>query len=211
MRLTEEEYLALDRAADYKSEFVDGEMYAMAGVGLRHSSLGVRMICGLVMTLHGRNCEVFNADVRVRAAKTGSYLYPDVSVVCGAVETYQGTDDILANPSVIVEVLSPSTADYDHGKKFAIYREIPSLNDYLLVHTDEVLIGQYVRRNDGKWLLSDHEGIEATVHLGSIDCTLHLKDNYEAALKWGARGKSLVHFLPRSLAEYPTDPPSRKS
>ncbi len=185
MRLTEDEYLALDRAADYKSEFVDGKMYAMAGVGLRHSSLGVRMISELVGKLRGRNCEVFNGDARVRAAKTGSYLYPDVSVICGTVETYQGTDDILVNPCVIVEVLSPSTADYDHGKKFAIYREIPSLNDYLLVHTDEILIEQYARRSDGKWLLSDHAGMDSMLHLGSIGCTLSLKDIYEGAFEVG--------------------------
>lgn len=158
----------------------------MAGVGLRHSSLGVRMICGLVGKLRGRNYEVINSDVRVRAPKTGSYLYPDVSVVCGAVETYQGTDDILVNPSLIVEVLSPSTADYDHGKKFAIYREIPSLNDYLLVHTDEILIEQYARRDDGKWLLSNHAGIDATLELASVDCTLNLKDIYEGSFEVGS-------------------------
>ena len=142
----------------------------------------------LVVKLRGRKCQVFNADARVRAAKTGSYLYPDVSVVCGAVETYQGTDDILANPTVIVEVLSPSTADYDHGKKFAIYREIPSLNDYLLVHTDEILIEQYTRQNDGKWLLSDHAGMEATLQLASIGCTLYLKDIYEGSFEVGSQG-----------------------
>ena len=182
-KLTEEQYLALDRAADYKSEFVNGEMYAMSGGSFRHSILAVRIISDLDGKLRGSHCQVLNSDARVRAAKSGSYLHPDVSVVCGGIESVKGTDDILANPSLIVEVLSPSTSDYDHGKKFAIYREIPSLQDYLLVHTDEILIEQYTRQSDGNWLLSDHHGVDSVVQLTSIGCTLSLKDIYDGAFE----------------------------
>ena len=110
-----------------------------------------------------------------------SYFYPDVSVVCGEVERDKDSDDILTNPTVIVEVLSPSTADYDHGKKFAHYRQIPSLKDYLLVHTGEILIEQYTRQANGDWLLSEHDGMEAEVRLASIDCTITLRAIYEEA------------------------------
>ena len=178
VRLTEQDYLSTDRASEHKSEYVDGEMYAMSGGSLRHSRLAVRSIVVLENQLSGRNCRVYNSDARVLCAKKRSYLYPDVSVVCGAEEALESTDDILVNPTIIVEVLSPSTADYDHGKKFAIYREIPSFNDYLLVHSDEVLIEQYTRQPAGNWLLSDHKGIEAVVELRSIGCTVALKDIY---------------------------------
>ena len=180
-KLTEHDYLALERAADFKSEFVDGEIYAMSGGTFRHGGLAVRLIVELDNQLRGRHCRVFNSDVRVRAAKKGSYLYPDLSVVCGPIETFEGADDILANPIVIGEVLSPSTADYDHGKKFEIYREIPSLMDYLLIHSDEVFIEHFTRQPDGNWLLSDHKGADASLELPSIGCRLVLAGIYEGA------------------------------
>ena len=176
--LTEEEYLTLDRAAECKSEFVDGHMYAMSGGTLRHSSLAVRLMSELSLQLMGRKCTVFNSDARVRSAKGRSYFYPDISVVCGEAQTHEDSDDILINPSLIVEVLSPSTADYDHGKKFAHYREIATLRDYLLVHPDEPLIEQFARQEDGKWLLSEYRGREGVVHLDSLDCDIALARVY---------------------------------
>jgi len=127
--LTEQEYLSLDRAAEYKSEFVDGEIFAMAGGTLRHSSVSSRLIIEFGRQLEGRRCTVFNSDARVRSAKSRSYFYPDVSVVSGEPLTHEDSDDILINPSVIAEVLSPSTADYDYGKKFKRYRDIPTLKE----------------------------------------------------------------------------------
>ena len=171
--LTEQDYLALDRAAEYKSEFVNGEMYAMAGGSLLHSLLAAGLIGELRVQLRGRSCHVYTSDARVRTPKSTSYFYPDLSVVCGETQTHAGSDDILVNPSVIVEVLSPSTSDYDHGTKFAHYREIPTLQDYLLVHTEEILIEHYARQPDGNWLLSERTGRDATVTL-SIGCTLAL-------------------------------------
>ncbi len=176
--LTEEEYLTLDRAAEYKSEFVDGHMYAMSGGTLRHSSVAVRLMSELSLQLSGRKCTVFNSDARVRSAKSRSYFYPDISVVCGEPQTHEDSDDILINPSLIVEVLSPSTADYDHGKKFAHYREIATLRDYLLVNPDEPLIEQFARQGDGKWLLSEYRGRECVVHLESLDCDVALARIY---------------------------------
>ena len=119
---------------------------------------------------------VFNSDMRVRIAKSKNYLYPDLSVVCG-VETSLEVDN-LENPTVIVEVLSPSTADYDHGKKFSIYREIPSLKDYLLVHTQEIMIEHFTPQVDGSWLLTYHNGMDALVEVKSIGCSIALQDIY---------------------------------
>ena len=174
--LSEQDYLALDRAAEYKSEFVDGEMYAMSGGTGRHSHLALRLAFELMNQLQGCNCLVYNSDMRVRVGKRRSYVYPDLSVVCGGSIILD--DDLLESPIVIVEVLSPSTEDYDHGKKFALYREIPSLKDYLLVHTDEVLIEHFAPQADGNWLVSYHKGMDAVVQLISIGCSIALKDLY---------------------------------
>ncbi len=114
--------------------------------------------------------------MRIRIAKSKNYLYPDLSVVCGEEESLEV--DIIENPTVIAEVLSPSTADYDHGKKFSIYREIPSLKDYLLVHTQEILIEHFTPQADGNWLLAYHQGMDAVVELKSIGCSIALKDIY---------------------------------
>jgi Uma2 family endonuclease len=175
-RLTEQDYLALDRAAEYKSEFVDGAMHAMSGGTGRHSQLALRLALELMNQLKGRNCLVYNSDMRVRAGKRYNYFYPDLSVACGGSITLDG--DVLESPIVIAEVLSPSTEDYDHGKKFAMYREIPSLKDYLLVHTEEVLIEHFTPQADGSWLLSYHKGMDAVVELVGIGCTVVLKDIY---------------------------------
>src|SRR5450631_4334752 len=114
-RITEEEYLRLDRAAETKSEFVDGEMFAMAGGSLDHSILAGKWFVELSLKLRGRKCEVLNSDARIRTPGTGSYFYPDVSVACGQLQTHQSSDDILTNPVVVIEVLSPSTSGYDRG------------------------------------------------------------------------------------------------
>ncbi len=180
-KLTEMEYLAIERAAEFKSEFVGGEMYAMSGGTLRHSNLAARTVATLTSQLKGKKCSVFTSDARVRTPLSTSYFYPDVSVVCGEVQLYRGSNDILTNPTVIVEVLSPSTADYDHGTKFAHYRQIPSLNDYLLVHNSEIVIEQYTRQPNGGWLLSEHARMEAEVRLASIDCNVTLQAIYEEA------------------------------
>ena len=180
-RLSEEDYLALDRAAEYKSEFVEGEMYAMSGGSYRHSDLAGAINAEFRLKLKGRKCRIFNSDVRVRSAKGSSYFYPDLSIVCGEVQSYQDASDILTNPIVIVEVLSPSTSDYDHGRKFAHYKEIPTLWDYLLVHTDDILIEQFTRQPNGNWLLSEHRGMDGGLDISSVDCHLTLRSIYEDA------------------------------
>jgi Uma2 family endonuclease len=180
-RITEEEYLRLDRAAETKSEFVDGEIFAMSGGSFPHSILAVKWMGELLSKLRGRNCVVFNSDERVRTPGSGSYVYPDVSVVCGKPQSHRASDDILTNPVVVIEVLSPSTEDYDRGKKFALYREIASLQDYLLVHSDEVHVESFTRQPEG-WLLREYRGAEAAVPIASIDCAVLLGDVYAGVI-----------------------------
>jgi Uma2 family endonuclease len=181
-RVNEEEYLRLDRAAEYKSEFLDGEIFAMSGGSLRHSYLAIRWAGHLDSQLRGKNCYVFTSDARVRTPKTGSYLYPDVSVTCGGPQTHQNSNDILVNPQVVIEVLSPSTAGYDHGKKFERYREIPLLRDYVLVHADLAHVEHYVRQPDASWIFREYRGLETAVPIASIDCNVPLAEVYSGVL-----------------------------
>jgi Uma2 family endonuclease len=181
-RVNEEEYLRLERAAEYKSEFLDGEIFAISGGSLRHSYLASNWTALLNSRLKGKGCYVFTSDARVRTPKTGSYLYPDVSVACGGPQTHQNSNDILVNPQVLIEVLSPFTAGYDHGKKFECYREIPSLREYVLVHADLAHVEHYVRQPDASWIFREYRGLEAAVPIASIDCNVPLADVYSGVL-----------------------------
>ena len=177
-RITEEEYLRLERAAEYKSEFVYGEIFAMSGGLLPHNVLAVKWSGELLSKLRGRDCLVLNSDQKVRTPSSGSYVYPDVSVVCGQPRMHQSAGDILTNPIVVIEVLSPSTESYDRGKKFALYREIASLQDYILVHTGSMHV-EHFSRQPGSWLFREYHGAESAVTIASIDCTVLLGDVYE--------------------------------
>ncbi len=182
-KITGDEYLALERAAERKSEFVDGEIYAMAGGSLRHSLIAANLIIDLGAKLRGTNCRVFSSDARIRTAASGSYVYPDVSVVCGAPQVHKEAADILTNPKVLLAVLSPSTADYDRGKKFELYREIPSLEDYILVHTLSAHVEHFARQADASWIFREYGSLEASMLVGSIGCTLLLGDIYHGVFE----------------------------
>jgi Uma2 family endonuclease len=159
-RLTEEEYLALDRINNFRSEFIHGEMLAMSSGTLGHAGRAFRCGVELGSKLVGRACDVLLADARVRTPITGSYLSPDVLVVCGEAQTYQGKADILTNPILIIEVLSPSTKNYDREGKFHLYSELDSLQEYLLVHS-EPNIDYSSRQPDNTWTLKDALGLDA--------------------------------------------------
>src|ERR1051326_7340501 len=153
-KVTEEQYLALDRAAEIRSEFLDGEMFAMAGASLEHLRLQQNISSGLDLVLRGKGCEVFGSDMRVRVSHR-MYVYPDVTVVCGNPMLADDRRDILVNPTVLFEVLSPSTQTYDRAVKSQRYRTIESLREYVVVAQDQVLVEHYVRQNDNTWNLQD--------------------------------------------------------
>jgi Uma2 family endonuclease len=177
--LTPEEYLAMERKAEYKSEYFAGEVFAMVGASRKHNLITANIIAALIQQLKRRPCELYPSDMRVRVPATGSYTYPDVVVACGEPEFEDDYLDTLLNPVVIIEVLSASTASYDRIKKFGYYRTIDSLNEYLLVAQDEYKIEQYIKQPDGRWLLADIKSLEATVEMPSIQCTLPLADVYD--------------------------------
>ncbi|SJM90072.1 conserved hypothetical protein [Crenothrix polyspora] len=178
---TAEDYLTLERNAPYKSEFHDGEIYAMTGASRQHNLIAFNIAGELRDQLKNRPCEAYIGDMRVKAATARSYHYPDITVVCGTPQFEDAHVDTLLNPTVLIEVLSPSTEAYDRGGKFAHYRKIASLCEYLLVTQDQPSIERYLRQGD-VWLLTEAVELDATVSLESIGCTLNLREVYDKVL-----------------------------
>src|SRR5687768_7010868 len=139
-KMTPEEYLAFERASQEKHEYVNGEVFAMSGGTIEHSLISGNIVRELGVALRHKPCDVLNADMRVKIEATGSYLYPDASVVCGGARLADGKRDNLLNPQVVFEVLSRSSEEYDRGVKFAQYRTLPSLADYVLVSQTEMKV-----------------------------------------------------------------------
>ena len=154
-RMTEAEYLAIERAAATKSDFYAGEMYSMAGAKRNHNLIVANVVRHLGNQLAKSPCEVYPSDMRVKVTKSGLFTYPDVVVTCGQPEFLDETQDTLLNPTLLVEVLSTSTASYDRGFKTARYRLLPSVREYVLIEQDQPLVELYRRANRNKWELED--------------------------------------------------------
>jgi Uma2 family endonuclease len=178
-RVTEEEYLAIDRAAEVRSEFFDGEMLAMSGGSMRHARLQGNIYGELYNALRGGNCQAFGSDFRVRVSTGRMYAYPDVTVVCGKPILTDERQDILLNPAVIFEVLSPSTEQYDRGVKLRYYRAIESLTDYILVDQNQIRIERYTRGDAGTWTLRDYQYPEEDLQIPSLGISPVLQRIYD--------------------------------
>jgi len=176
-RYTPEEYLEIERKAEFKSEYYAGEMFAMAGTSREHATIVFNLAGELRNILRGRPCEGFANDMRVQVG--AAYVYPDIVVVCDEQEYADTREDILLNPSVVIEVLSPSTEAYDRGLKFEQYRQIECLREYVLVGQDTMRIELFERQDDGRWLMTEVKGPENFLHLPSIDARIRLADIYE--------------------------------
>lgn len=177
--VTTEEYLTLERQAEHKSEYYDGEIFAMTGASLRHNRITLNIGTELTLQLKGRDCQAFTSDMRVHAPATSLYTYPDVVAICGEPELEDGYIDTLLNPVLIVEVLSKSTARYDRIDKFSHYRSIPSFAEYVLVSQDEYRVEHYAKQPDGRWLLTEIRGKEGEVVLAAVGCALAFGDIYD--------------------------------
>ena len=178
-RYPPEEYLALERQAQCKSEYYAGEVFAMAGASRWHNLIVTNVLREISLQLKGRPCTTYPSDMRVKISPTGLYTYPDVTVVCGAAQFEDTQQDTLLNPTLIVEVLSESTEAYDRGGKFAHYRKLASLLEYVLIAQTKPHIEHYIRQPDNRWLLEEAESWHGTVHLPAIDCHLSLAEVYD--------------------------------
>ncbi|HBB97149.1 MAG TPA: hypothetical protein DC054_17365 [Blastocatellia bacterium] len=174
-----DEYLRLERQAEYKSEYLNGEIFAMSGASREHNLLTVNIARELSQQLRGRPCESYASDMRVKVRSNGLYTYPDVIVVCGEPQFEDQKVDTLLNPTLLIEVLSQSTERYDRIAKTSYYRTIESLQEHLMVAQHEFRVEQYLRQPNGQWSLTQYTSPDEVVKLPSIDCTLRLSDVYD--------------------------------
>ena len=177
--ISPQEYLRLERQSEYKSEYVNGQIFAMTGASRKHNLITTNISSSLHTQLRGRPCEVYAVDMRVKVRATGLYTYPDVAVACGEPEFEDNFIDTLLNPTLLVEVLSPSTERYDRIAKSSYYRTMESLAEHLLVAQDEIRVEQYVKQPSGEWLLFEFLALDSTVQLPSIGCSLQLSEVYD--------------------------------
>ncbi|MDQ1473036.1 MAG: hypothetical protein QOJ99_4516 [Bryobacterales bacterium] len=176
--LTPEQYLEIERAAEFRSEYLNGEMFAMSGATARHNSIVNTIGREIYPDIKGR-CQYFTTDLRLLIPATGLYTYPDLMVICGPVEFEGDRQDIVRNPRFIIEVLSPSTANYDRGEKFLHYRSIPTLYDYLVVAQESVHVEHYTRQTDNSWLLREYTSLADTVRIASVGANITLAAVYD--------------------------------
>ncbi len=175
-----EEYLELERQAETRHEFIDGIIYAMAGESLSHSQICINLAGEVRARLKGKNCEALSPNMKVRAEGKGMFAYPDLTIVCGEPLFHDRQRDVLLNPKVIIEVLSPSTERYDQTKKFFRYRkELPSLTDYVLIYQDAPFIEHHERQADGRWMHNAADGIDDVLRISSIEIELDLREIYD--------------------------------
>lgn len=177
--ITEEEYLEFEQSSVSKHEYYRGEIFAMTGGTEPHNLLAGNTYASFHAQLRQRPCRVYNSDQRIKVMATGLHTYPDVTVVCGQPQFIEPSRLTIINPTVIVEVLSPSTERYDRGMKFQHYRTIPSLQDYLLISQDDQRIEHYTRQENGVWQLHEAVGLTGQVTIQSIGCILTVADVYE--------------------------------
>jgi Uma2 family endonuclease len=177
-KMTPQEYLRFERASEIKHEFYNGDIFAMSGASEEHNVITANIVAALHGQLRQRLCKLYPSDMRVFIPATGLYTYPDVTAVCGTPQFEDKEFDTLLNPTVIIEVLSPSTEKYDRGKKFEHYRSIPSLREYVLIAQDEARIQCFSLQNDF-WVFDEAVALDAILTLTSIECTLALSDVYE--------------------------------
>ncbi len=178
-RYTYDEYLVRERVADTKSEYLGGQIFAMAGGSPKHNSIGVNLVASLKNRLRGSLCRPFNSDQRIRISASGLATYPDVSIICGELQLDAQDADAIVNPRVIFEVLSKSTEGYDRGKKFDFFRQIDSLSEYVLVSQEDSQVECFTRQSDGNWLLSITKGLSGALRLSTVLVELPLVEIYE--------------------------------
>lgn len=178
-KFTVEEYLEMENASDEKHEYYQGEIFAMSGTKQEHDIVTMNLYRDLGNKLRGKPCRPRSSEARVHIKNNGLFTYPDVSIVCGEPEYLNDDEFNLLNPSVIFEVLSPSTKSYDRGDKFKLYRAIPTLREYILIDPDKINVEAYYINGDNEWALRELNEISASLTIKTADITLPLAEIYE--------------------------------
>lgn len=184
-RFTPEEYLALEEVTDERSEYFQGVIYAMVGGTIDHGVISLNTGSELRARLRDKACTVIPSDVKLHVKANGLYTYPDIMVVCGRIEALGRRKDVVTNPVVIVEVLSASTRAYDRGGKFGLYKELPSLQEYLLVDSEQPHVEVYRRLSESQFAIEMLDGLDAVITLTAIGCELPMREIY-SKVSWAA-------------------------
>jgi Uma2 family endonuclease len=177
-KYTPQEYLELERKAQHKSEYFKGEIFAMSGASRQHNVISINFLVFLGQKLRGKSCRPYGSDMRIHIPINSLYTYPDISVVCGKEEFLDNEFDTLLNPVFICEVLSTSTADYDTGGKFTLYRSIESLKEYWVISSLEYRLQKFVRQPNNDWLMSETLNGNETVLLETLSVEVSLREIY---------------------------------
>lgn len=177
-RMTAEEYLQMEDASTEKHEFIAGQVYAMAGASFAHNQIASNSFIDIGSFLREKPCRIYGSDLKVHAKTASGFVYPDLTIICDGVHFLEGRKDVVINPTVIIEVLSPDTQDYDHGKKFMLYRQIETLKEYILISSMETLVEKFVRQTDGTWTLTEYKGPDDKLSIDIIRFQTTLTELY---------------------------------
>lgn len=175
------EYLEMEEAATEKHEYYKGEIFAMSGAKVTHNRISANAFIACGKKLSGKPCKPYGSDQRIHIEKNTLFAYPDISIICGNIITLNNDEWNVLNPTVIIEVLSPSTQNYDRGEKFKLYRDIPTLKEYILIDSASINIEAFHINERGNWELKEYKSIDETLRLPSIHISLELKEIYDGA------------------------------
>jgi Uma2 family endonuclease len=177
--ISEQDYLEAERKAFEKHEYYKGEIFAMSGALLPHNEIFSNLFVELGSQLKGKICKPFGSDLRIHIPANTLYTYPDISIICGEVELTDDQFDTATNPSVIIEILSKSTRDYDKGSKFTLYRAIETLKEYILVDSTSISVEKFIRHADNSWQLTEYKLLTDVFSISTVDINITLSDIYE--------------------------------
>ncbi len=187
-KLTVEEYLQWEKASIEKHEFYKGEIFtmsghgeplAMSGAGNRHNKIFSNLFIGLGMLLKGKPCQPYGSDMRIHIPENTLFTYPDISIICGDIISSMVDEESFIQPTVIIEILSPSTKSYDRGEKFKLYRDIPTLKEYILIDSESINIEAFHNIDRGHWELKEYIKIEEQLSIPSMEISISIADIYE--------------------------------
>lgn len=173
-----EEYLNSERLTSVKHQYYKGEVFAMGGTSLQHNIIFKNTFGHLFSKLKGKNCQPFGSDLRIHIPGNSLFTYPDISIICGKPETTDDKFDIVTNPSVIIEILSETTRNYDKGGKFTLYREIETLQEYILIDSESVRVEKFKKNDDQSWQLTEYKELQDTFTVETINEDFHLLELY---------------------------------
>lgn len=177
--ISEQDYLEAEREAFEKHEYYKGEIFAMSGASFPHNKIFSNIFGELAWKLKGKKCIPFGSDLRIHIPTNSLYTYPDISIICGEMELTDDKFDTATNPSVIIELLSPSTRDYDKGSKFTLYRDIETLKEYIQIDSTKIFVEKFIRHADNSWLLTEYKLLTDVFSISTVDINLTLTDIYE--------------------------------